>query len=1197
MSQLRQSELFAGQDWTAIYKAFTEVNLNAYDFDTIRQSMKEYIERNYPEDFNDWIESSEFVAIMDLLAYLGQSLAFRMDLNARENFLEIARSRESILRLARFLSYSPKRNYTSNGLVKLTEIRATQDIIDSAGNNLNNVVIRWDDPNNPNWFEQFILVLNATLINTNQFGSPLKSMSINGIQTSLYRVESIPIGAGNLPFTTSVGGSTYNFDIVNVDFNENRGFFEQSPNPQAPFHIIYRNDGNGNSSPDTGFFLMFKQGSLSRADFLIEDPIENRVIDVDIQNINETDVWLQTVNDNGSVDHEWTRVGYVPTDDVSKIIVPIENITYNSLPNSVQNIYQVITRINDQISLRFGDGRFGNIPLGNLRVWYRQSAGISMTIRPEEMRNITVSMPYLGLDGKSHNMFMTFSLQETVINSAPAESNSDIKRRVGAVYATQGRMVSGSDYNSLPAANNLALKVKAVNRVYSGHSRFIDLNDPTGTYQNANVFSDDGCLFVEQNNQYEEIPIQSTFSTQSLIFDTILPMVRSVEMRDFLHQTWLNNAGSGQFNFIFGGVPVRWQQSTNAIYTSTGRFVRVDPLPNDPEAWDQYAMVLGPHAGEFAVEKHIMPGAMIKFRRAGWVTVSSIEGTGDSFLTGQEGPVRLNEAVKTGDTAIQVIPSVRRTLTTSELELLAEKINDRRSFGIGWDFVNQTWYFIDTANLNQTSPYDYGSKGTAADSSWLIKCEYTTLNWRITGRGIRYIFESENDVRFFFVNKFKAIDPNTGRASSDFINILQTNSNPRSMAASSWMPRTKYNIGDVVSVEEVVNGTLTTNFYECAMAHTSGDHFMAVTAGVDLTGDKPVGVLMEYWRITTAGLSSDIKWTLESTYTYDDGYQEPRRVRVSFIDTDLDGQPDNPESFSELAHTGEWIFHERVRDLYGYEHYRINRNIKVFEMGSELSVLQPGEVIFVHDATNTTGEFYRYMLPTPGIPLWGRIQEIAPVTDPGAYMANKGRRGLKFQWRHYAPVDHRIDPAINNIIDVFVLTREYHTMMQNWYRKGMNVNSLPKPPSELQLRMAYSDLEQYKMFSDQISWRPVKYKLLFGVGAEPELKAKFKIVKLHGTTISDGEIKSRVIQAVQDFFDVNSWDFGETFYYTELASFIHTRLVNAISSVVIVPLKDSQSFGELFEVRCNPDEMFFPTANVNDIEIIPTNTQTSLRIR
>src|ERR1700691_5429292 len=148
---IRQSELFAGNDWMVLYKAFSQVNLNAYDFDTIRAAMVSYIQQNYPEDFNDWINSSEFVAILDLLAYTGQSLAFRMDINARENFIDIARRRESVLRLARFLSYNSHRNLPASGLVKIVSIQTTDDVYDSNGKNLSNINVNWGDISNSNW--------------------------------------------------------------------------------------------------------------------------------------------------------------------------------------------------------------------------------------------------------------------------------------------------------------------------------------------------------------------------------------------------------------------------------------------------------------------------------------------------------------------------------------------------------------------------------------------------------------------------------------------------------------------------------------------------------------------------------------------------------------------------------------------------------------------------------------------------------------------------------------------------------------------------------------------------------------------------------------------------------------------------------------------------------------------------------------
>ena len=105
----RQNNLFAAEDWKIAYKAFSNIDFTSYDFNTLRLSMVNYIKQNFPENFNDYIESSEFISIIELLAFVSQSLAFRMDMNSRENFLETAERRESVFKLARMLGYSPRR--------------------------------------------------------------------------------------------------------------------------------------------------------------------------------------------------------------------------------------------------------------------------------------------------------------------------------------------------------------------------------------------------------------------------------------------------------------------------------------------------------------------------------------------------------------------------------------------------------------------------------------------------------------------------------------------------------------------------------------------------------------------------------------------------------------------------------------------------------------------------------------------------------------------------------------------------------------------------------------------------------------------------------------------------------------------------------------------------------------------------------
>jgi len=168
----RQNRLLVAEDWRKIYTSFQQANFKSYDFETIRRTMVAYLRENYPDDFNDYIESSEYVALLDLIAYISQSLSFRVDLNARENFLETAERRNSILRLARLINYNAKRNLAATGLLKFSSVTTTENVKDSSGTDLSNVTVVWNDGTNANYREQFINILNAANSAGQKFGKP-----------------------------------------------------------------------------------------------------------------------------------------------------------------------------------------------------------------------------------------------------------------------------------------------------------------------------------------------------------------------------------------------------------------------------------------------------------------------------------------------------------------------------------------------------------------------------------------------------------------------------------------------------------------------------------------------------------------------------------------------------------------------------------------------------------------------------------------------------------------------------------------------------------------------------------------------------------------------------------------------------------------------------------------------------------------
>ena len=352
----RQVGLLAAEDWQKVYQSFREADFQSYDFATLRKSMIDYLQLYYPEDFNDFTESSEYIALIDLIAFMGQSLAFRADLNTRENFIDTAERRDSILRLARLVSYSPKRSVPANGFLKFQSVTTSETLRDSTGKNISNTVINWNDTANPDWEEQWNTIINAAMITGQKVGKPGNSQTLNGVKTQEYTFQIDNASLSVFPFQKSVDGTKTNFELVSPTTLNQQYVYEENIAPDGTFQVLYKNDNLGNASNTSGYFFYMKQGTLNSIDLNFNESLSNRVANINVNNINNTDVWLYSLDDNNNEVDLWTQVPSVAN----------TNIIYNSDTSASRNAYQVTTRQNDQVNLVFGDGAFANIPQGKL---------------------------------------------------------------------------------------------------------------------------------------------------------------------------------------------------------------------------------------------------------------------------------------------------------------------------------------------------------------------------------------------------------------------------------------------------------------------------------------------------------------------------------------------------------------------------------------------------------------------------------------------------------------------------------------------------------------------------------------------------------------------------------------------------------------------------------------------------------------
>ena len=1057
------------------------------------------------------------------MAFMGQALAFRSDLNARENYLDTAERRDSVTRLANLVSYTSKRNIEAQGTVKVIAVSTTENITDYTGANLSNITINWNDPTNPNWLEQFTTVINAALVDSQRVGRPGNSQFILGVKNDEYAVNLVPGFIPVIPYTSVVDGISMPFELVSATAKGTSQLYEPAPRPDSPFNIVYKNDQLGFGSPNTGYFFLFKQGVLQNQDFNLAERVTNRTVNINIEGINNDDRWLFQLDNVGTVTTEWEYVQNIYTAAAEQI---------STTPRS---IYSTQSRTNDQITLTFGDGVFSAIPVGNFRAYVRASNGLTYIINPEEMSNVTASISYVSRTGRTEVITFTCSLQTPVSNAQSRESIAEIKQRAPARYYTQNRMVNGEDYNLFPYTEfSSIIKSKAVARSAIGTSRYLELIDATGKYSSTNVFASDGALFT---NLTLPTVIFSWFTIND-IADVITNVV----------QPLLNQVGTLQFYYAnytrpqLIGLDTTWNQSTTVVNETTGYFVAPSGLPAPigpfnssnlrfivPQSLIKFVPPTGYH---FDVDNRLVLGASTLDTDKTYIWASPLEveldgtGLGEGNNPDGTGPVVLDTFVPTDAVLSEVIPIFITDLPSTIETEMREQIRVYRNFGLGYNNLTATWYLITSTNLAQDAAFSLtnaqNTAGQNLDASWIMQFITNGLQYTLTTRQLTYNFGSVIQTRFFYRYGSAIFDPRTGTTIKDYIKVLKSNS--------------------------------------------------------QANNNQP--------------LPGDIAMQIVGQPVQSDGEVDDFQVLVSFEDNDQNGTPDDPDFFSAIVPTGGYVFLQKTVDFDGLERYLlidsgvVNYNYATLaQIDLVKSQYIPGQVFYA------TSDVVFYQLELDAITLQRTLVE---VTE-GDYVAKPGRQDLYFQYRANSPLSSRIDPATSNIIDVYVVTQTYYTAYQNWIKDTTNTVVYPDPPTIDELNTQYQGLQNFKMISDQLILNSVVFKPLFGSRAASNLRAIIKVVRAAKSTASDSEIKDLVISALNNYFTIDKWNFGDTFYFSELSAYIHSEIGTVVSSVVLVPLNPQKSFGDLYEIRSAPDEIFVNGATVADIEIIASLTSTNLQ--
>lgn len=1162
------TSLNAAETWDQVYQAFQQVNFVSYDYNAVKQSLLDYLKFYYPENFNDYIESSQLIAIIETFAYIAEQHAYRIDMSIHENMIDTAARKQSILRLAKLVSYTATRNIPLRGFVKITSVSSSQVLYDSQNNALSNKTINWNDPNNALWKEQFMVIMNAAM--TQPFGSPFKSFQIDDTVFQQYEFQNVlesdsastSFTNGCLPVKTTIAGSTVLFELVPADVDSDT-VFERTPSLSEYFTMLYADDGFGDGSMTTGFLMYIKQGTMNRVPYIFTVPIPNQSVNITLNNINDADVWVQEVDATGTLINEWQAVDTVAG----------QNLQFNV--NANLNQYEIESLEDDQIRLIFGDGDFSNIPTGYFNFWVRQSTSGSLVLQQSQMTNQTVTFAYTSSLGNTESITLTYSLTAALQNSSESEDIEHIRTAAPATYYSQNRMVNGQDYNSFVLKDPSILRVMAVNRTFAGQPKYINWNDASGTYQNVKIFGNDLRMYYD---------ISSTVTTESLSSRVLIDQVLEPMLSD-----------PGVYNML----AYAYNQSAAPLNLA---YVR----PRTTFIEDATIGIQEKTAIQGALDRHWYgePDTIVylasDYTTTNTATLPSkyyavVNSDTDHLIYDMNLPLVLQNTTNGTYAPLNITPNNVSGIQNTVMRQL--------QFGIGFNPVRAfqtTGIYINSGSVTTINPADSIANSsinqstaineiltveiTDSDGTFTV---YSSVNGYYGSGTIGQIYT--NGKISFIIGSPSGVTPSEYVTGDAFIITI---SNAGGVYNATSIARANLVGLFTIIPESQITSTTITDPYNPA---DPVDNWIIMVERVD---DSSGNLL--YWIVTQRNFELVVEspttnfWFDNSTTIVDPDTLLPVVDQVRILKSNL--------NVTGLQAIGtDQIYN--VAGKVNYDNGDVNINaLQVTANDAQgtntdgqgllanpyqfLNFIGPND--YVYFTTDTTTGNLVPVVATAYI-------EGLTYTDnvSGIYTRKPGRDMLDFMWQHFTASDSLIDPSPSNIVDMYVLTRGYYSQMQN-YVNGV-LSAPPTAPTSLDLRTTYASLIESKMLSDTVVMHSANIKMLFGNQADPQLQATFKIVKSASSSLTDDQVRIQALDVIQNYFTVDKWTFGQTFYATDLCSQIHQTFGSDVASVVLVPNFPNNYFGDLYTITAGSDEVFISCAQLSNVQIIQDLNSTTLK--
>ena len=427
--------------YTAPKKSVKEVRYLNKDFTSFKDNLIEFAKQYFPNEYNDFNESSPGMMFIEMASYVGDVLSYYIDNQFKESLLAFAEEKKTIYNMAQSLGYKPKLSTAAS-----TGIDIFQTVPATTSGTGDSYVTAPD-------LDYAMLIKAGMEIKSDSGVTFITQEDCNFKFSSSYDPMEISIyeSSGNTPVTyllkKSAKASSGNVTTEYITFNDAEKYKRIALTNSNITEILEVTDSDGNK--------------WHEVPFLAQDTVFQ-----DMENLSTNDDQLYTYADQApyllkllKTSRRFTtyiredgrtemRFGAGISDSPDEEIVPNPDEVGSSLPGSPSYLGTASDPSNFLKTKAYGQAPSNT----TLTIKYRYGGGVNHNIRANSLRNVQFSNVTLDDSGLSSALAASTRNSIAVNNPNPAaggrgpESIFEVKNNTLAYFQAQQRPVTKEDY-------------------------------------------------------------------------------------------------------------------------------------------------------------------------------------------------------------------------------------------------------------------------------------------------------------------------------------------------------------------------------------------------------------------------------------------------------------------------------------------------------------------------------------------------------------------------------------------------------------------------------------------------------------------------------------------------------------------------------------------------------------------------------